>query len=268
MWKQQPKVHPKRVLRPISSLRQILRYSFTAVNSVSSNFPRLDLVRKPSFWSGLCTDSIVSLKRLDLEPKPTFLKWATILLVLFAGLTFTGCQEDTYAPKPRSFYRIDMPVKEYQTFAADYCPCEFEYPTYADVEQKTKFFNDLPDHPCWLNMELPYFNATIHLSYMEIDSEEKLERVINDAYKYAFKHSIKADFIDQLAYNQEDVHGMLFDIGGNVASSVQFYATDSASHYLRGSLYFNESPKADSLRPVIQFIREDMLQILQTIQWE
>ena len=51
------------------------------------------------------------------------------------------------------------------------------------------------------------------------------------------------------------------------ASAVQFYVTDETSHFLRGSLYFNSPPNADSLAPVITFVKDDMMHLLNTFQW-
>jgi len=97
----------------------------------------------------------------------------TALIILMA-LTSVSCKEEVYAPKPRSFYRIDLPEKSYSAFTTDYCPCTFMYPDYAEVERKTTYFDEKPDHPCWLNIDLPYFNGKIYLSYVELDSPEKL----------------------------------------------------------------------------------------------
>jgi hypothetical protein len=53
-----------------------------------------------------------------------------------------------------------------------------------------------------------------------------------------------------------------------VASSVQFYATDSLRHFLRGSLYFFTTPNVDSLAPSIAFLTRDIEYLMQTIEWE
>lgn len=188
-----------------------------------------------------------------------------ILIFLFA---LTACEEEVYTPKPKGFFRIDMPKKEYQSFQADYCPFTFQYPAYGTVEKKEKFFNDAPDHPCWLNISFPYFNGKLHLTYVDIDTPEKLEQSINDAYKYSMKHVQKADFIDETTILTDQFNGKLFDLGGDVASSIQFYVTDSATNFLRGSLYFNEHPNADSLRPVIEFLREDISAMMKSVIWE
>ena len=160
-----------------------------------------------------------------------------------------------------------MPERYPVGFRHPDCPCTFEYPSYSKLSMKTTYFMEQPDHPCWFNLNIPYFNGVIHMSYMPVDSPEMLERVINDGFKFAFKHTIRADYIDKTEVHIGNVHGVLFDIGGDVASSVQFYATDSATHFLRGSLYFNQRPNVDSLRPVIDFVREDILALVRSIDW-
>jgi gliding motility-associated lipoprotein GldD len=64
------------------------------------------------------------------------------------------------------------------------------------------------------------------------------------------------------------VYGLLYDIEGNTASGLQFYLTDSTHHFLRGALYFNASPNIDSLKLVLDFIREDVLQLIKTTKWK
>jgi gliding motility-associated lipoprotein GldD len=60
---------------------------------------------------------------------------------------------------------------------------------------------------------------------------------------------------------------MLFDIKGDAASPLQFLATDSARHFLRGSLYFYARPNRDSLAPVIDYIKTDVVHLIETLEW-
>jgi len=200
-----------------------------------------------------------------IKPFKTF---STILLTVVFILMQSSCQEESYTPKPRAHFRIDLPVKNYVLFAADFCPFTFQYPDYITIHQKTSYFNENPEHPCWLNLHSPYLNSTLHITYVDIDSPKKLEESINDSYKYSLKHSSKADFIDEVQVESNGNYGKIFDIGGNVASSVQFYITDSSRHFLRGSLYFHEAPNVDSLRPVISFLREDIKVLMNTTLWK
>ncbi|HEX2934063.1 MAG TPA: hypothetical protein VHO72_01805, partial [Bacteroidales bacterium] len=61
---------------------------------------------------------------------------------------------------------------------------------------------------------------------------------------------------------------LVYDIKGNTASSVQFYVTDSTRHFIRGALYFEAQPNKDSLAPVIDFFRKDIIHLIETLKWK
>lgn len=183
-------------------------------------------------------------------------------------LLLVSCKEDE-TPRPRGYFMMDFPEKAYKKYDNPVCPCTFEVPEYAVVEQERHFFDEAPEHPCWLNVKFPSFNATIFLSYKDVRDRKKFEKVIGDSYILTFKHSNKADFIDE-SYIQDDqrkIYGYMFDVGGDAASGAQFFATDSVSHFLRGALYFNVTPNSDSLQPAQSFLQKDMEHLIGTLQW-
>lgn len=190
------------------------------------------------------------------------------LLILSVSLFFTACEEESFTPKPKAYFRIDLPEKVYQSFQPSDCPYSFEYPLYAKVNRDTSFFDGKTEDPCWLNISFEGLGGIIHISYKPITKEQTLFKLSEDAHKLAFKHTVKADFIDeQYIQTKNGVKGMLYDVGGNAASNVQFFVTDSTQHYLRGALYFSAAPNADSLEPVVKFVRQDMLHLLETFKW-
>jgi len=190
-------------------------------------------------------------------------KKLNILTFLFLCLilVLSSCRDHS-VPRPRGHFRIDLPEKEYTRFDST-CPFSFEYPVYSMIRQEPGM-----DEYCWFNIEFPEYRAKLHLSYMDVDNNLKL--LTEDAHKLAYKHSVKADAIEEkLWVNEEkDVYGIIYLISGNAASSVQFFVTDSLSHYLRGSLYFNAQPDKDSLAPVIGFFRKDIEHLIETLEWE
>ena len=187
--------------------------------------------------------------------------YRTLLLVLIT-ITGFGCRNNS-VPKPIGHFRIDFPEKAYRIYDT-VCPFTFEYPVYGrisyDVGKKME--------PCWFNIEFPRYRATIHLSYIKLHGN--LEEVINESHKYAYSHSIKADAITEQPWmNPENrVFGILYDIKGNAASSVQFTVTDSTRNFLRGALYFTAQPNEDSLAPAIKFFREDIVHMVETLKWK
>jgi gliding motility-associated lipoprotein GldD len=167
-------------------------------------------------------------------------------------------------PKPRGYFRIALPVKEYIKYDT-ICPFVFEYPSYSRISYDTGNNGE----PCWFNIEFPGFNAKIYVTYKDINNN--FEAIMEDTYKLDIKnHTIKADAIKEnpILFKEGSIYGNLYDYQGNTASSVQFYLTDSTKHYLRGSLYFSVEPNSDSLAPVIDFFREDILHLIETFSWK
>ena len=120
----------------------------------------------------------------------------------------------------------------------------------------------------WINISVPQLNGKIHLSYKPVD--DHLNALITDCRELVYKHTVKAHAIEETPFIQRDQKsfGMIYDLKGDVASAVQFFMTDSTDHFLRGSLYFNTRPNRDSLNPVIEFMREDILHMIETTQWK
>lgn len=183
-------------------------------------------------------------------------------LTLFC-LMIISCGND-YSPKPRGYFKIDLPEKKFQTYKSD-CPFTFEYPVYSSVVTDSAR-NAMP---CWKDLVYPGLNGRIHLSYEAITSKAQFNQLTEDAHTFVFKHTVKATAIDESVINMPDknVYGIYYTIDGNAASPVQFFLTDSSKNYLRGALYFNEKPRLDSIQPVLDFVKKDIDVMIRSFRW-
>lgn len=191
-------------------------------------------------------------------------------IALLSILSFS-CKKDSYFPKPRGYYQFDFPKKNKDiTLQMDACAFTFQYPDYVSIEQDTTYFDTKPDHPCWLNLKYPTLNGTIHMSYKSLSGQKSLIDLTEDYHKMTNKHVIKAEFIDDavLKNDKKKIYGLLNNVGGNVASTYQFYLTDSSNHFIRGSLYFKTKPNVDSLKPALDFVYQDLTKILDSWAWK
>lgn len=181
------------------------------------------------------------------------------------SLLIAACQNNDYSPKPRGYFRIEFPEKEYQTFENP-VPYRFRYPVYATLEAD-KSRDARKD---WFNLHFKQFNGYLHLTYYGVADKAAYDEMVEDARKLAFKHTIKASAIDQkvIHYPNHKVYGIYYAIEGNTASSVQFFLTDSTRHYFRGALYFNERPQYDSIAPVVKFIKTDIDTLIASFRWK
>lgn len=185
-----------------------------------------------------------------------------LTMVALSMLLSTSCKE-SYTPKPSGYLRVDYPEKTYHLYS-DQAFFEFEIPDYAVVE----IDSGPRGNEGWLNVSVPQLNGKIHLSYKAVGDD--LNAYITDCRELVYKHTVKAQEIEETPFIHRDMKrfGMVYDLKGDVASAVQFFITDSTKHFLRGSLYFNIQPNRDSLNPVIDFLREDIMHLIETTQWK
>ncbi len=180
------------------------------------------------------------------------------LALWLAGCALLAGCSNPPVPKPEGYPRFDFPEKEYGP-SDSILPYSFDMPRYAQLEYR-------PDGS-GTNIVIPRYKATIYLSYY--DKPGALDTLFEDAHTMAYKHSVKADAIEEKVFEnaQDSVYAMLYRIKGNVASSVQFYATDSVRRFLRGALYFYSEPNIDSLAPAVHFFEADVLRMIETLKW-
>lgn len=186
-----------------------------------------------------------------------------VLSLLFIAL-LSSCDSKQYQPKPRGYFRIDFPEKEYVKLdTMSYY--SFEYPTYSTITPDYLS----PQEKEWINVEYPAYKGTIHISYKAVN--DNLNVYLEDSYSMMSKHISRAIGIrDSVIINPDrDVYGLLYFLEGEgVASPMQFYLTDSVNHFMRASLYFNVRTNNDSLAPVIDFILDDVRHLIETLEWK
>ena len=190
------------------------------------------------------------------------IKYSIVLLLI---LLLGACSRHE-TPKPRGLFRIALPEKSYRQFDNSF-PYRFEYPEYARIEPDMREWAE--DY--WADVVFDEFNARVHLSYKPVTKSSELHGYFEDAYTFLHRHIPKATGIreETFIHTEESVYAVLFRISGReAASAIQFYATDSLSHFLRGALYFNLTPDNDSLAPVINFLEEDIRHMIATLEWK
>lgn len=183
------------------------------------------------------------------------------LIALILPLLVVACHsEDDYTPKPKGYFRIGLPEKEYQQLHID-CPYTFEYNRAAEWQKV--------ENPCWGDIYYPSLKARLQLTYKNVTAAN-LDTLLDDSRRLAFEHQVMADGISEKVYTnpQRKVYGIVYKIMGEAATNCQFFMTDSTRHYLRGVLYFYAEPNEDSLQPVNQFMYNEVVHLVNTLQWQ
>lgn len=121
----------------------------------------------------------------------------------------------------------------------------------------------------WFNIHYPQFNATIFCTYIPL-KDHNLSKILEESYQLAYSHVSMAQGIQQTQFIDSIRHayGLIYDIKGTVASPIQFYVTDNTSNFLRGSLYFDDIVKPDSVASIVSSLREDIVHIIESVKWK
>ena len=192
-----------------------------------------------------------------------------LIIVFIAILFIASCRPPVYPPKPSGYFRIDTPeFHQFILFDEPGFPYTFEYPVYSVIQRDTVFSKiGKADNRFWINIYFKSFNAVINITYKEFSTRNQFDSLVSGAYDLSFFHHEKADYIKESEFFSPAGAIMLYTIGGNSASRYQFTATDSIKHFIRGALYFDVTPNADSLQPATDFLEKDIEHILGSLQW-
>lgn len=180
----------------------------------------------------------------------------SVLLMLFS------CETD-YLPKPVGYNRIYLPPHEYRPLP-DSLPYSFEYSQHAVIYPDSSYIAER----YWIDLYYPELVANVQITYKLVKNKENLKGLLDDAYKLTSKHQIKAYSIEEsILKTPHNKAAVVAELEGEVPSQFQFYCTDSTEHFIRGALYFRTSTKNDSLAPSIEYVKKDIIHMLNTLQW-
>ncbi len=191
------------------------------------------------------------------------MKKFSILLNLLVCLCFTGCQQD-YTPKPLGYNRLDLPSPAYRVLP-DSLPYRFEYSTHAKLLDDTSAISER----YWIEIYYPNIKSNVHITYKAIQNAKMLKEFLDDSYTLTAKHQIKAYAINEvISKTPNGKTAVIAELEGEVPSQFQFTVTDSSKNFLRGALYFNTKVANDSLAPAIEYMKRDIMHMINTLEWK
>ena len=191
------------------------------------------------------------------------IRFLSSIVACITLVILVACGRD-YLPKPPGYNRIELPEHTYQQLP-DTFPYSFEYSTHAELLADSSWLAER----YWIDLYYPELGASVTLSYKNVQQDpDTLNGLLNDAFRLTAKHQIKAYAIDESVIKTESGKtAIVAELQGEVPSQFQFFSTDSTDHFLRGALYFNVATKNDSLSPSIEFVKVDIIHLLNTLEW-
>ena len=205
-----------------------------------------------------------------------------------AALLFAACGGGDYTPKPQAYLRIDMPEHSYwlvdslcthpgdtlifgtDTMIAITGSCKtfpFTFEANECIELKEK---DAPKGEQWIDLVYPQWQGVVFLTYKRLNGPDDLRGQTDTSSRLLEKHYKLSSGVEEQGYEDPDnrVFGTVYYLkGSRVASTCQFWLTDSSRHFLRGALYLDRTPNNDSLAPVLRYMQEDIEHLVETLRW-
>ncbi|MFM6935870.1 MAG: hypothetical protein ACKOXP_10530 [Flavobacteriales bacterium] len=189
------------------------------------------------------------------------------LIVAFylLNIILTACSDESPVPKPSTYLRMNLPEHSYRTFQGD-CPYS--------MKLSNLYFASAVNRPqanyCVQEISLGPLNGKLYLYYLKLPSKDSLADIINFSNDKVDEHKIKADKInfEQIIQPKKHVYGTFFELKGNVATNFQFYLTDSMTNFVRAEVLLNCRPNYDSLRPTLEYLKTDLLELVRNFEWK
>lgn len=187
--------------------------------------------------------------------------WITAAI---ASVLLSACDRE-YLPKPLGYNRLELPEPAYRSLP-DTLPYTFEYSKHATLLADTSYVRDR----YWIEIYYPTIKSDIHITYQPLHGSKKLlKEFMDDSYTLTAKHQIKAYAINEvITVTPSGKTAVIAELEGEVPSQFQFTMTDSSRNFIRGALYFNTKVQNDSLAPAIEYMKRDMMHIINTLEWK
>ena len=183
-----------------------------------------------------------------------------IIPIFFFTFMIFSCNE-TNLPKQNGFLRIEFKEPYYSIYEETDTLFNFYYNSGStDLDQigNSQFLFDYND-----------LNLSLNLSFYNIEGSQDLEKKSRDFSLILDTHTKKSNGVILREYdnNNRRIFGKLYEIKGDVASPIQFYLTDSISNFISGSVNLKFKSNYDSIYPSIQYVKNDILVLFESINW-
>ena len=163
------------------------------------------------------------------------------------------------------YFRIDLPKHQYRTMDTT-LPFRYEQSVFANTTIERQ-----KDNTLWMTVKYPDQKASLRFTCFEVDNADSLRNLMISEDKMVKFHYQKADDVQYSIIHapESNIWGQTYEIyGKEVATPFQFWLTDSTHRFVRATLYFDETPNNDSLQPVIQYLKEDAMHLINTFEWK
>jgi len=185
---------------------------------------------------------------------------------LLSAFLFPSCvqKQEPPVPKPTGYFRLNTPEVAYQLWDS-ILPFSFEYSKNAELS-----FQQKEKNVYWVDIQYPALSAVFKMTCFPV--HDNLHSLMWNEEEQVMFH-VERRMTDDIQFSmvndpQERVFGRLYELEGkHVATPFKFWLTDSAQYFVKGALYFDFVPNNDSLAPIIDYLKNDALFMVESWKW-
>lgn len=106
------------------------------------------------------------------------------------------------------------------------------------------------------------------MSYFDL-RQHNIDDLIKDFNDRLIDHTRQQARIQESSYEsiEQQKYGQFFEITANAPSNLHYMVTDQKNHFISGLLFFSATPNYDSLYPAVQYIKNDLKQLTESLTW-
>lgn len=106
------------------------------------------------------------------------------------------------------------------------------------------------------------------MSYFNLN-EHQIQDLYRDFNVRLMEHTKQEAQIQESSYKNtnQQKYGRFFEITSDAPSNLHYLVTDQKNHFMSGVLFFSATPNYDSLYPAIQYIKNDLRHLTESLVW-
>ena len=188
------------------------------------------------------------------------------LLAIICSIVMCDCSNTPPStPRQKAYPRVNTHDSTF--IALENTPIHFEISSVAQISLDSIVMNDKEGKGVrWINIFYQPYNATLHCTFTPVNPSSIAEVINNRKERMALNAgSLTSELIELTNANDFRSH-ILVTEQSNV-TPLQFISTNNQSWVISGALYLNSNKTSsiDSIRPIINALKRDLIHSLKTI---
>lgn len=184
------------------------------------------------------------------------------IIAIICSIVLCECSgNNTPTPRRKAYPRIETHDSTFTEIVN--CPIFFEMSAISSITLDS-VNNESENSSRWINIYYKSYNATIYCTFTPVNSLT-LKDVIANRYERMVLNS--GDHPSELIEltNANDFRSQILTTEQSRVTPIQFLSTNNRNWVISGALYIDNNSNIDSIKPIINIVKRDIIHSLKTV---